>query len=514
MAKILDMPKLSPTMEEGVLQAWHKNEGDAVAVDDLLAEVETDKATMEFRAFDKGTLLKILVPAGTNVKLGQAVAVLGNEGEDVSELVAKAGGGEAAPAPKKEETEEKVDTKPAAKKSDEGDEAQEEKDETAAAKPTGDRDEGKEKKAGASAETLRPAARAAAQATRPKQPVVKGSLLTRTEQDAALEAGDGGGAGGPVLASPYVRKVARERGIDLSSAQGSGEHGRIVPADLDALGKRGATANGENGGAAKPAAGGAPLARAPQGGLAAPSLAQPEARPLSPMRKTIARRLTQSKQTVPHFYLTIDIDAAPLAELRESINKQLAEGTKKSAPGDEPAKPEKISLNDLIIKGVAAALTRVPEANAQFTDEAILIHKRVDISVAVAIPDGLVTPVVRNADQKSVVAIAREVRDLASRARAKKLKPEEMSDGTFSISNLGMFGIDEFSAVINPPEGAILAVGQARDEAVVKDGAVVPGKKMAMTLSCDHRVIDGAVGAAFLAELRALLEHPMRILTG
>jgi pyruvate dehydrogenase E2 component (dihydrolipoamide acetyltransferase) len=200
--------------------------------------------------------------------------------------------------------------------------------------------------------------------------------------------------------------------------------------------------------------------------------------------------------------------------MRESINAQLAEGVKKSAHGDDAPKPDKISINDLVIKAVAAALVRVPETNAQFTEEAILVHKRVDISVAVAIPDGLVTPVVRNADQKSVVAIAREVRDLASRARAKKLKPEEMSEGTFSISNLGMFGIDAFSAVINPPEGAILAIGQTRDEPVVRDGEVVPGKKMSMTLSCDHRVVDGAIGAAFLAELRALLEHPMRILTG
>ena len=488
MAKILEMPKLSPTMEEGVLQTWHKNEGDPVAVDDLLAEVETDKATMEFRAFDKGTLLKILVAAGTNVKLGQAVAILGEAGEDVSELVAKAGGGEAA-APAKAEA------KPA-----QADEAK-----SAGATPA------------QHAETLRPAARAAATAAKVKV-VAKGSLLSRTERDAEIEADDGGS--GRILASPYVRKVARERGIDLTSAHGSGEHGRIVPADLDAMPKGGATpapakdapANG-----AKDAS--TALARAPQGGLATPgalALAQPEVRPLSPMRKTIARRLTQSKQTVPHFYLTIDVDCEALVAMRESINAQLAEGSKshKTAPGDEPPKPEKISLNDLVIKAVAAALIRVPECNAQFTDEAILIHKRVDISVAVAIPDGLVTPVVRNADQKSVVAIAREVRDLASRARAKKLKPEEMSEGTFSISNLGMFGIDAFSAVINPPEGAILAVGQARDEPVVRDGEVVPGKKMSMTLSCDHRVVDGAIGAAFLAELRALLEHPMRILTG
>ena len=549
MAKILEMPKLSPTMEEGVLQAWHKNEGDPVAVDDLLAEVETDKATMEFRAFDKGTLLKILVTAGTNVKLGQAVAILGEAGEDVSDLVGKAGGGgkeAAAPAPAKPETEKVPEEKtPAAKAPEEKTPAAEAPEEKTPAEKAPEEktpaEKAPEEKTAQHAETLRPAARAAATAAKVKI-AAKGSLLSRTERDVAIEADDGGGSG-RVLASPYVRKVARERGIDLTSAHGSGEHGRIIPADLDAMQKgdaapapakdapakdapakdapaKDAPASKENG--AKD--GSTALARAPQGSLATPgalALAQPEVRPLSLMRKTIARRLTQSKQTVPHFYLTIDVDCEALVAMRESINGQLAEeghggkGAKTGggSPQDAP-KPEKISLNDLVIKAVAAALIRVPECNAQFTDEAILIHKRVDISVAVAIPDGLVTPVVRNADQKTVVAIAREVRDLASRARAKKLKPEEMSEGTFSISNLGMFGIDAFSAVINPPEGAILAVGQARDEPVVRDGEVVPGKKMSMTLSCDHRVVDGAIGAAFLAELRALLEHPMRILTG
>jgi pyruvate dehydrogenase E2 component (dihydrolipoamide acetyltransferase) len=361
-------------------------------------------------------------------------------------------------------------------------------------------------------ETLRPAARAAA--TKGK-PVEKGSLLSRTERDAPAEADDG--TPGRVLASPYVRKVARERGIDLSGAHGSGEHGRIVPADLDALKNEGGNGQPAASAPARAADAGAStaLARSPQPtALTTPGLAQPEVRPLSQMRKAIARRLTLSKQTVPHFYLTIDLEVDALVAMREGINVQLAEGIPKAGPGDQAVKPDKISLNDLVIKAVATALVRVPECNAQFTEEAILIHRRVDISVAVAIPDGLVTPVVRNADQKTVVAIAREVRDLAARARAKKLKPEEMSDGTFSISNLGMFGIDAFSAVINPPEGAILAIGQARDEAVVRDGEVVPGKKMSMTLSCDHRVVDGAVGASFLAELRALIEQPMRILTG
>lgn len=305
------------------------------------------------------------------------------------------------------------------------------------------------------------------------------------------------GANGHVLASPYVRKVARERGLDLTAAQGSGAHGRILPEDLESLGARGNGLTVRDGGAVT-------------GRASAPALRAPEVRPLSPMRKTIARRLTQAKQTVPHFYLTVDVNAASLVALRERINAELSEGAK----GDADAKPLKLSINDLLVKASATALTRVPECNAQFTDDAIWIHQRVDISVAVAIPDGLVTPVLRDADKKDVVSIAREIRDLAARARSKKLKPEEMADGTFSISNLGMFGIDAFAAVINPPEGAILAVGQVRDEPAIEDGAVVAGKRLSMTLSCDHRVVDGAVGAAFLAELRALIERPMRILTG
>jgi pyruvate dehydrogenase E2 component (dihydrolipoamide acetyltransferase) len=460
-------------MEEGVLATWHKKEGDSVEVDDLLAEVETDKATMEFRAFDKGTLLKILVGPGTQVKLGQAVAIVGAPGEDVSALVATAGGVAAPPAP------------PAP-----------------AVAPTAQTPQ-----VTSPTQTLAPP-RASAPEPRPKAP--RGSVLTRTERDAEVEHGAAAdGVNGRVLASPYVRRVARERGIDLQGALGSGEHGRILPGDLESLARAGTMPPATPAVAGAPAA---PLARQVSVALAAPTLAQPEVRPLSPMRKTIARRLVASKQTVPHFYLTIDVDAGALTQFRERLNGELA-----PPPGSgdgEAQKPLKLSVNDLLVKAVAAALVRVPECNAQFTDEAILVHQRVDVSVAVAIPDGLVTPVVRDADKKSIVAIAREIRDLAARARAKKLRPEEMSDGTFSISNLGMFGIDEFSAVINPPEGAILAVGQVRDEPVVKDGAVVAGERLAMTLSCDHRVIDGAVGASFLAELRALLEHPMRILTG
>jgi pyruvate dehydrogenase E2 component (dihydrolipoamide acetyltransferase) len=467
MAKILDMPKLSPTMEEGVLSAWHKKEGDSVGVDDLLADVETDKATMEFRAFDAGTLLKILVPPGSQVKLGQPVAILGSPGEDVSGMAHAD-----APAAKAVEV----------------------------AKPS---EAPKPAESAKAAETPKPVATPRLPDTLPPpapRPAPVVNILERTSypSESARVAPT---TGGRVMASPYVRKVARERGIDLQGAQGTGTGGRVVPADLESMRPP----------ASQPAA---PLARVPS--PAAPgalALDQPEVRPLSPMRKTIARRLTESKATVPHFYLSIDVDASELMKLRERINTELASSG--AGKNGDPAQPMKISLNDLLIKACAVGLARVPECNASFTPEAILVHRRVDISVAVAIPDGLVTPVVRRADQKSVVSIAREVRELASRARARKLKPEEMQDGTFSISNLGMFGIDNFAAVINPPEGAILAVGQVRDVPVVSDdGAVVPGKRMAMTLSCDHRVVDGAVGAAFLAELRRLVEHPLRVLTG
>ncbi|HTQ41432.1 MAG TPA: pyruvate dehydrogenase complex dihydrolipoamide acetyltransferase [Polyangiaceae bacterium] len=461
MAKILEMPKLSPTMEEGVLSAWHKKEGDAIQVDDLLAEVETDKATMEFRAFDKTTLLKILVPAGSQVKLGQPVAIIGNPGEDVSALAAQAGGAPAqAPAPAAEKAAPTPAAPPATPQT------------AAAASPR-------------PVETLAPPAQ--------RRPPVE-HVLDRTAFPA--EVAEPSRGDGRVLASPYVRKVARERGIDLQGATGTGPGGRLVPADLETMG---ATAS-------------AAIARMAPAPVPTLALAADEARPLSPMRRAIARRLTESKSTVPHFYLTVDVDAGELVKLREDINAEIAASGDAKTNGDAP--PFKVSVNDLLIKACAVALVAVPECNASFTPEAILVHKRVDISVAVAIPDGLVTPVVRNADQKSIVAIAREVRELASRARARKLKPEEMTEGTFSISNLGMFGIDEFAAVINPPEGAILAVGQVRDVPVVEGGAVVAGKRLAMTLSCDHRVVDGAVGAAFLAELRRLIEHPLRVLTG
>jgi pyruvate dehydrogenase E2 component (dihydrolipoamide acetyltransferase) len=485
MAKILEMPKLSPTMEEGVLSAWHKNEGDAVAVDDLLAEVETDKATMEFRSFDAGTLLKILAPAGAAVKLGQPVAVLGAPGEDISAMLAQASPrGASTSAPPKTEAPSVPSASPApsvpsAPSAPPAPSVGPPVEPPAAAPPPA-----------SVRETAPPPAL--------RRPPV-GHVLDRTAfAPEAFGEHAPVAAGGRILASPYLRKVARDMGVDLRGAQGSGPGGRLQASDLEPMRTQGPQA------LARPSEPAPIVARAA-------SLEEAEARPLSLMRKTIARRLTESKQTVPHFYLTIDVDASALMALRERINDELRAQDAGDASG---AQPLKVTVNDLLIKACAVALTRVPDCNASFTPEAILVHKRVDISVAVAIPDGLVTPVVRRADQKSVVAIAREVRELGGRARAKKLKPEEMTDGTFSISNLGMFGVDQFAAVINPPEGAILAVGQVRGAPVVHEGSVVPGKRLGLTLSCDHRVVDGAVGAAFLAELRRLVEHPLRVLTG
>jgi pyruvate dehydrogenase E2 component (dihydrolipoamide acetyltransferase) len=443
MAKVLDMPKLSPTMEEGQISVWHKKVGDTIAIDDLLAEVETDKATMEYRSFDKGTLLAILTPAGSVVRLGQPVAIVGAPGEDISKLQA---GGAAAPAA------------PAAPKAEPAPAPAAPKAEPAAAPATP------------------PPAPAAAAPVAPPAPAAPAAPGPAAEPER-------------VKASPYVRKQARERGLELVGVTGSGPHGRIIARDLDNLAKPAPTPT-----------------QAPTAPVTPGELVTPEVRPLSMMRKAIARKLTESKQTVPHFYLTIDVDVAALVALREQMNADLA------ATAEKGTDPPKISVNDLLVKACAVALRRVPECNAQFTPDSILVHRRVDISVAVAVTDGLVTPVVRDADKKTVAAIAAEIRDLAGRARAKKLRPEEMANGTFSISNLGMYGIDEFAAVINPPEGAILAVGQVRNEPVVQGDKVVPGKKMAMTLSCDHRVVDGAVGATFLKALRALLEHPTQIL--
>lgn len=424
MAKIIGLPKLSPTMDEGTLVSWQKKEGDAVDVDDLLAEVETDKATMEFRSFDKGVLLKILIPEGETLAPDTPVAIIGNAGEDISALVSEAAAGAAGNG-------------------------------AAPAQSNG----GAAGSAGAASPApASPAPAAPAPATVPPAAVT---------QD------------GRVLASPVVRRIAREQGLDLNQVAGTGPKGRVVKADVEAF--------VASGGAAAPA------------GLQLPSQ-QPRIEKLSQMRKTIARRLTESTQQIPTFYLTVDVDVTPVMAARKAINAELEK------------MGEKVSLNDMVIKGVAMALRRSPTVNASFQGDSIHYHNRVDVSVAVAIPDGLITPVVRNADLKGVAEIGREVRALAARAKDKKLQPEEYTNGTFSVSNLGMFGIEEFTAVINPPESAILAVGTARDEPVVRGGELRAGKRMRMTMSCDHRVIDGATGAQFLAVLKKMLEAPAMML--
>jgi pyruvate dehydrogenase E2 component (dihydrolipoamide acetyltransferase) len=422
MAKIIGLPKLSPTMEEGTLVAWTKNEGDEVEVDDLLAEVETDKATMEFRSFDRGVLLKILVAEGETLEPDVPVAIIGKAGEDISDLLA-----EVASAP-----------------------------------------------AAASAGKRGPERAPAPQAKEaPKsEPAPEAKPAPEAAPERVSEPGSD-----RVLSSPLVRKLARERSIDLRAVEGSGPQGRIIKRDIESY------------------AGPSDAAATTSGQRPAPRVVK-----ASSMRRTIARRLTESKQSVPHYYLTIDVDIAPLADAREAMNAQLAE------------KSEKVSLNDLIIKATAMTLRRVPEVNASWMDKEIHYHQVVDISVAVSIEDGLMTPVIRDADRKGVAEIAREVRALAARAREKKLQPAEMTNGTFSISNLGMFGIEEFSAVINPPEAAILAVGTIREEPIVKGAAIISGRRMRFTMSCDHRVIDGATGAKFMAALKATIESPLTML--
>lgn len=425
MAKIIGLPKLSPTMEEGTLVSWAKKEGDTVDVDDLLAEVETDKATMEFRSFDRGVLLKILVPEGVTLEAEVPVAIIGKKGEDITELLAQ------------------VETAGSAPASESG-----------------------------AATSSKPAAESPA-VSAPESPAV--SAPESPAAPAPKPASEGNG--GRVISSPLVRRLARERSIDLRAVQGSGPHGRIVKRDIESY----------------------------TGPVAVPSRVSgerlpPEVRQATSMRRTIARKLTDSKQSIPHYYLTIDCNIGPLSDARAAINAELE------------ADGKKVSLNDLLIKAAAVALRRVPGVNASWMGKEIHYHQVVDISVAVAVEDGLMTPVIRDADRKGISEIAEEVRELAGRARDRKLSVEEMTNGTFSISNLGMYGIEEFAAVINPPEAAILAVGTVREEPVVEGGQVVPGRRLRFTMSCDHRVVDGAVGAQYMAALKRIIESPLNML--
>jgi pyruvate dehydrogenase E2 component (dihydrolipoamide acetyltransferase) len=424
------MPALSPTMTEGALARWLKKEGDSVQSGDVLAEIETDKATMEFEAVDEGVLGRILVPDGTQgVKVNQPIALLLAEGEDASAL-----------------------------------------------------------------DRVRPAAAATPVAAAPTAPAASVALLA-----APVESVDTA-TGGRVFASPLARRLAKAGGLDLARIAGTGPHGRVVKADIEA-----ALAAGTG----RPAPVVAPIVAPPPVPASAPVVPapQPTTNPFEPayeeipnssMRKVIARRLTEAKQTVPHFYLTVDCTIDALLGVRSDLNKR--------------SDAYKLSVNDFVIRAVALALKKVPAANAAWGEAAIRRYTDIDISVAVATPNGLITPVIRHADRKGLADISAEMKALAVKARDGKLKPEEYQGGGFTISNLGMYGVREFAAIINPPQGCILAVGAGEQRPVVKEGALAVATQMTTTLSVDHRVVDGAVGAEFLAAFKALIQDPLSML--
>ena len=426
------MPALSPTMEKGNLARWFKKEGEQVKAGDVIAEIETDKATMEYEAVDDGTLAKILVPAGTaDVPVNQVIAVLAGEGEDVK--AAAAGAGRGATMPK------------------------------------------------------------AAPAAITSPPPPKSAALASPAP--AAERSEGANR---VFASPLARRIAKDSGIEVARIAGSGPHGRVIARDVEAA-KSGK-------GLRAPAGAPAAFAAAPSDdkirALFAPG--SYEVVPHDNVRRVIAQRLTQSKQTIPHYYLTVECDVGRLLAAREEINA--------TAPKTNGAPVYKLSVNDFVIKALALALQRVPDANVTWTESAMLRHHSSDVGVAVAIQGGLITPVVRKAETKSLSAISTEMKDFAARARARKLKPEEYQGGSTAVSNLGMYGIKEFAAVINPPQATILAVGVGEERAVARKGKIEAAMMMTATLSADHRAVDGAIGAELLAAFKALIENPVMML--
>src|SRR6266852_7658085 len=444
------MPALSPTMEKGNLAKWLKKEGDKVKSGDVIAEIETDKATMEVEAVDEGTIAKILVPEGTqDVAVNDVIAVLAGDGEDV-----KAAGAGAASAPPK--------AAPTAQT-------------PAAAKPV--------------PIAAAPAAKAAAPAAAAPAP-----------QAAAPASQTNGHA--RIFSSPLARRLAKEAGIELARINGSGPHGRVIARDVEEA----KSGKGLKAPAAAPSAG--PAIAPSMSDKQVLALFEPgsyEVIPHDGMRRTIAQRLTASIQTVPHFYLTMDCDIGKLLAAREEINA--------AAPKDKEKKPlYKLSVNDFVIKAMAIALQRIPNANVSWTEAGMLKHKHSDIGVAVAMPGGLITPIIRNAETKSLSTISGEMKDFAARARARKLKPEEYQGGTTAVSNLGMYGINHFTAVINPPHATILAVGTSEERAIVKNGKIEVAHMMSVTLSCDHRAIDGALGAELIGAFKMLIENPVMMM--
>jgi pyruvate dehydrogenase E2 component (dihydrolipoamide acetyltransferase) len=433
------MPALSPTMEKGNLARWLKKEGDTVKSGDVLAEIETDKATMEVEAIDEGVLARIVVPDGTaDVAVNALIGIIASEGEDIGAAAAGAG--------------------------------------------------------------LVPAAAAAAPKSQ-EAPAVPASAPAPVAAPAQ--------AGVRLFASPLARRLAKDARLDLAKVKGSGPHGRIVESDVKA-----AIAGGGAAALAPATAAPAPVAAAPASAPVGMSDAtvkkffEPgsfEEIPHDSMRKTIARRLVEAKQTIPHFYLTVDCELDALLALREQINN--------AAPKDKDGKPAyQVSVNDFVIKALALSLQRVPDANVTWTEAAMLKHKTSDVGVAVSIPGGLITPVIRKAETKTLSQISNEMKDYAARARARKLKPDEYQGGTSAVSNLGMFGIKNFQAVINPPHATILAVGAGEQRVVVKKGAPVVATVMSVTLSTDHRAVDGALGAELISAFKVLIENPMGML--
>ncbi|HEX8271718.1 MAG TPA: pyruvate dehydrogenase complex dihydrolipoamide acetyltransferase [Longimicrobiaceae bacterium] len=491
MATKVYMEALSPTMEEGRLVTWLKNEGDEVREGDVLAEVETDKATMELVARGSGVLRKRMIGEGDTSNVGTIIAVIAGADEDVSALT---GGAEAVASQAPSTTE-----APAAGRAE-------------AVAAGGDVGRGAAALAAAGqteedqAERGTPAQDTPAGAAPTPVPGQGAAAGTREGQPSIVPTGGGDNgqqAGGRVKASPLARRLATEAGVEISGVQGSGPGGRIVKRDVEQAAQGGGAQRPAAEAAAPAPAAQAPAAEAPQAAAPAPVPAAAAAahdHPLSQMRKTIAKRLALSSGPVPHFYLTVEIDMGAAMALRKRINERYAD------------QGVKVSPNDLIIKAAASALRRHPFVNASWTGEAIRLYDVVHIGVAVAVEEGLITPVVRDADRKGVGEISQEVKELAARGREKKLKPEEYSGSTFSISNLGMFGIEQFTAVINPPEAAILAVGAVEDKVVVVNGEMAVRQRMHVTLTCDHRVIDGATGAQFLQTLKRYLEDPMMMI--
>ncbi|MGO8085722.1 pyruvate dehydrogenase complex dihydrolipoamide acetyltransferase [Rhizobium leguminosarum] len=446
----ITMPALSPTMEEGNLSKWLVKEGDKVKSGDVIAEIETDKATMEVEAVDEGTVAKLVVAAGTEgVKVNALIAVLAADGEDVA--AAASGAGSAAPAPKAD---------------------------------------------GAAA----PKAEAA------PAPVQSAAALAPAAAPASVSSD-----GSRTFSSPLARRLAKEAGIDLSAVAGSGPHGRVVKSDIEA-----AVAGGGAKAAAPAAAASAPQASAAPAPAAAPKGASEEAVlklfepgsyelvPHDGMRKTIARRLVESKQTIPHFYVSVDCELDALLALRAQLND--------AAPRKDNAPAYKLSVNDMVIKAMALSLRDVPDANVSWTDSNMVKHKHADVGVAVSIPGGLITPIIRKAEEKTLSTISNEMRDLGKRAKDRKLKPEEYQGGTSSVSNMGMMGVKNFAAVVNPPHATILAVGAGEQRVVVKKGEMAIATVMSVTLSTDHRCVDGALGAELLQAFKGYIENPMGML--